>query len=126
MRAVHRCAPLPGDALMMSLFSSLPMLPAVPQLQYTVALTVGAYADWLSDTAQRGEEGRTLLSQVRAGVCRGSWASELVAGAARAAGLVGGLWSLEPFLQHDSVVVGALLQTLPSRPHPPHRSCWAC
>lgn len=49
---------------MMSLFSSLPMLPAVPQLQYTVALTVGAYSDWLSDTAQRGEEGRTLLSQV--------------------------------------------------------------
>jgi transportin-3 len=64
VRAVHRCAPLPGDALMMSLFSSLPMLPAVPQLQYTVALTVGAYADWLSDTAQRGEEGRTLLSQL--------------------------------------------------------------
>ena len=64
VRAVHRCAPLPGDALMMSLFSSLPMLPAVPQLQYTVALTVGAYSDWLSDTAQRGEEGRTLLSQV--------------------------------------------------------------
>ncbi|KAI7846036.1 hypothetical protein COHA_000403 [Chlorella ohadii] len=64
VRAVHRCAPLPGDALMMSLFSSLPMLPAVPQLQYTVALTVGAYADWLADTAQRGEEGRTLLSQL--------------------------------------------------------------
>lgn len=64
VRAVHRCAPLPGDALMMSLFSSLPMLPAVPQLQYTVALTVGAYSDWLADTAQRGEEGRTLLGQV--------------------------------------------------------------
>lgn len=72
MRAVHRCAPLPGDALMMSLFSSLPMLPAVPQLQYTVALTVGAYADWLSDTAQRGEEGRTLLSQVGGRVAAGA------------------------------------------------------
>ena len=46
VRAVHRCAPLPGDALMSSLFASLPMLPAVPQLQYTVALTIGAYSDW--------------------------------------------------------------------------------
>ena len=64
VRAVHRCAPLPGDALMSSLFASLPMLPAVPQLQYTVALTIGAYSDWLADTAQKGEEGRTLLSQV--------------------------------------------------------------
>ena len=75
VRAVHRCAPLPGDALMTSLFASLPMLPAVPQLQYTVALTVGAYADWLSDTAQRSEEGRTLLSQVGAGagVAQGAW-----------------------------------------------------
>lgn len=69
IRAVHRCAPLPGDALMTSLFSSLPQLPVVPQLQYTVALTVGAYSDWLADTAQRGDEGRTLLGQVRT-VCR--------------------------------------------------------
>ncbi|EFN54933.1 hypothetical protein CHLNCDRAFT_134668 [Chlorella variabilis] len=64
IRAVHRCAPLPGDGLMMSLFGSLPMLPAVAQLQYTVALAVGAYADWLADTARRSEEGRTLLSQL--------------------------------------------------------------
>lgn len=64
VRAVHRCAPLPGDALMASLFGSLPMLPVVPQLQYTVALTVGAYSDWLADTAQRSNEGRSLLSQV--------------------------------------------------------------
>ncbi|KAL4452442.1 hypothetical protein ABPG75_008104 [Micractinium tetrahymenae] len=64
VRAVHRCAPLPGDALMTSLFASLPMLPAVPQLQYTVALTIGAYSDWLADTARRGEEGRVLLSQL--------------------------------------------------------------
>ncbi|PSC72289.1 transportin-3 isoform X1 [Micractinium conductrix] len=64
IRAVHRCAPLPGDALMTSLFASLPMLPTVPQLQYTVALTIGAYADWLADTARRSDEGRTLLSQL--------------------------------------------------------------
>ena len=41
------------------------MLPTVPQLQYTVALTIGAYADWLADTARRSDEGRTLLSQAR-------------------------------------------------------------
>lgn len=79
VRAVHRCAPLPGDPLMASLFSSLPMLPAVPQLQYTVALTTGAYSDWLADTARRGEEGRTLLSQVGAGAGRrGAWTRDPV------------------------------------------------
>lgn len=64
IRAVHRCAPLPGDALMVSLFGSLPQLPAEPLLQYTVALTVGAYSDWLADTAARSGQGRALLSQV--------------------------------------------------------------
>ncbi|KAI3438282.1 hypothetical protein D9Q98_000717 [Chlorella vulgaris] len=64
IRAVHRCAPLPGDALMVSLFGSLPQLPAEPLLQYTVALTVGAYSDWLADTAARSGQGRALLSQL--------------------------------------------------------------
>lgn len=71
IRAVHRCAPLPGDALMMSLFGSLPDLPPQPQLQYTVSLAVGAYADWLSDTARQGEPGQALLNRLLAMLTRG-------------------------------------------------------
>ena len=65
-RAVHRCAPLPGDPLLVSLFTALPTLPQPPQLQYTVALAVGAYADWLADTAAKAgaAEGQALIGQL--------------------------------------------------------------
>ena len=56
---------------MMSLFGSLPGLPVQAQLQYTAALTVGAYADWLSDTAARGDEGRRLLTDLLVLLIRG-------------------------------------------------------
>ena len=118
IRAVHRCAPLPGDGLMMSLFGSLPMLPAVAQLQYTVALAVGAYADWLADTARRSEEGRTLLSQVGpgcAGVCgvggRGSRGKRSVAARSPRAGLLS--------LRHcGSCPTDLPLRFTPRGPHP--------
>lgn len=62
---MHRVAPLPGDPLLLSLFTALPALPQPPQLQYTVALTVGAYADWLADTAIKGgAEGQALVGQL--------------------------------------------------------------
>uniref|UniRef100_A0A1D2AEU2 Importin N-terminal domain-containing protein n=1 Tax=Auxenochlorella protothecoides TaxID=3075 RepID=A0A1D2AEU2_AUXPR len=52
IRAVHRFAPPPGDALLAALFAALPGLPAPPPaLAYTVALTIGAYADWLAASA---------------------------------------------------------------------------
>lgn len=56
---------------MVSLFASLPGLPPQAQLQYTAALTVGAYSDWVSDTARRGEEGQGLLGQLLAMLTRG-------------------------------------------------------
>lgn len=53
----HGCgsnAPEPGNALLLQLFSSLPQLPAVPQLQYTAAMLLAAYADWLANTFAAG------------------------------------------------------------------------
>lgn len=47
-------APEAGNALLLQLFGSLPQLPAVPQLQYTGAMLVAAYADWLAKTAAAG------------------------------------------------------------------------
>lgn len=35
----------------MELFAALPQLPKVPKLQYTVALTCQAYADWITSPA---------------------------------------------------------------------------
>ena len=51
VRCVYRVAPPPGDPLLLQLFSALPSLPAPSPLQYTAALTVGAYSDWLAVTA---------------------------------------------------------------------------
>lgn len=52
IRSIYSLAPPPGDQLLLSLFQSLPNLPSTPQLQYTAALTVGAYSEWLSDTSE--------------------------------------------------------------------------
>jgi transportin-3 len=57
VRAVHRCAPPPGDPLLSGLLASLPTLPPAPLLQYTACLTVGAYADWVASSAGAGGEG---------------------------------------------------------------------
>jgi hypothetical protein len=61
IRCVHRAAPPPGDPLLAALFGALPGLPAPPPLQYTAALTVGAYADWLGATAGATPEGQRLV-----------------------------------------------------------------
>ena len=49
-RAVHRSAPPAGDPLLLALLQSIPSLPQEPLLQYTAALTIAAYSDWLADT----------------------------------------------------------------------------
>ncbi|KAL4538826.1 hypothetical protein Ndes2526B_g02895 [Nannochloris sp. 'desiccata'] len=64
VRCIHRAAPPPGDGLLLQLFCALPSLPAPPSLQYTAALTVGAYADWLSETARAAPEGIQLLNSL--------------------------------------------------------------
>ena len=38
----------------MSVLQGLTSLPEVPQLQYTAALTLAAYADWLADSLNAG------------------------------------------------------------------------
>jgi transportin-3 len=62
IRCVYRAAPFAGEPVLLSLFAALPSLPAPPQLQYTAALTVGAYADWLAETARASEQGKQVLN----------------------------------------------------------------
>ena len=54
--------PPAGDAVLLSLFSSLPSLPKQPYLQYTAAMVVAAYAKWLAQSAQAGQQ--HLLTQL--------------------------------------------------------------
>ncbi len=53
-RSVHRSSPPAGNTLLMSVLQGLTSLPEVPQLQYTAALTLAAYADWLADSLNAG------------------------------------------------------------------------
>eukprot|EP00891_Asterochloris_glomerata_P002287 jgi/Astpho2/2287/e_gw1.00040.5.1_t len=62
IRAVCRQMPPAGDAVLLSLFSSLPSLPKQPYLQYTAAMVVAAYAKWLAQSAQAGQQ--HLLTQL--------------------------------------------------------------
>lgn len=56
-RAVHRSAPTAGEPLLLALLESLPSLPQEPLLQYTAALTIAAYSDWLADTLKSAQAG---------------------------------------------------------------------
>lgn len=64
VRCIHRVAPPPGDAILLQLFAALPTLPAPAPLQYTAALAVGGYADWLADTARNSPGGIQLLNSL--------------------------------------------------------------
>jgi transportin-3 len=76
VRCVHRAAPPPGDGLLLQLFCALPGLPAPPSLQYTAALTVGAYADWLAETARSAPEVTQLLNNLLDMLVKGLASSE--------------------------------------------------
>jgi transportin-3 len=86
IRCIHDVAPPPGDALLLSLFQSLPGLPAPPpQLQYTMALTVSAYSTWLADTSRTAlppGQGAALLGDMLTMVGRGLGDEEASAAAA--------------------------------------------
>lgn len=77
---VRSNAPEPGNALLLQLFSSLPQLPPVPQLQYTGAMLLAAYADWLAKTAGGGgiaDLMPQLLQMLTTGAAL-SWQSSLI------------------------------------------------
>ena len=73
VRCVYREAPPPGNALLLQLFAALPTLPAPPKLQYTAALTVGAYADWLADTVGAAPGGAQLLNSLLEMLVKGNY-----------------------------------------------------
>ena len=58
----------------MSVLQGLPSLPEVPQLQYTAALTLAAYADWLADSLHAGHPANVpdLLQSLMRGTCKPS------------------------------------------------------
>ena len=64
VRCIHREMPPPSYAILLQLFAALPTLPTPAPLQYTAALTIGAYADWLADTARNTPEGISLLNSL--------------------------------------------------------------
>lgn len=64
IRCVYRAAPEAGQPLLLSLFSALPTLPSRPQLLYTTALTIGAYSDWLAETARVVPHGAKAINSL--------------------------------------------------------------
>lgn len=86
IRCIHDVAPPPGDALLLSLFQSLPGLPSPSaQLQYTMALTVSAYSTWLADTSRTAlppGQGAALVGDMLTMVGRGLGDEEASAAAA--------------------------------------------
>lgn len=58
LRSIHRASNTVQDgALLLSILSSLSYLPSQPTLDYSVALMLGAYADWLAREAERDQSG---------------------------------------------------------------------
>ena len=55
----------------MTVLQSLPSLPEAPQMQYTAALTLAAYADWLADSLRAGHAANVpdLLQFLTRGTC---------------------------------------------------------
>ncbi len=64
-RAVHRIYPTPCDPLLVALFTSLPQLPPVPQLQYTACLMVGSYSGWLDASVRQGTDMNIVLELLK-------------------------------------------------------------
>ena len=58
LRSIHRASSNVQDGgLLLSILSSLAYLPSQPTLDYSVALMLGSYADWLAREAERDQSG---------------------------------------------------------------------
>jgi len=68
IRAVSRSAPMEAHPVMTALFGTLPQLSSLPQctpqLLYTCALMVGAYADWINGALSNGLLQVSMLQQL--------------------------------------------------------------
>ena len=61
LRSIHRASnDVQDGALLLSILSSLSYLPSQPTLDYSVALMLGAYADWLAREAERDQSGNIV------------------------------------------------------------------
>lgn len=50
----------PSQPLVIALLQSLPQLPPVPRLQYTAALLLGDFANWMAVTMDQGQLSDTM------------------------------------------------------------------
>lgn len=53
-RAISKEVTTPNQPLVIALLQSLPQLPAIPRLQHTAALTLGAFAQWMAGALDQG------------------------------------------------------------------------
>jgi len=51
--------------MLLQLFGSLPQLPPVPQLRYTVCMVLAGYADWISETTAPGKANDLMPSMLQ-------------------------------------------------------------
>ncbi len=65
LRCIHKSASSVRDpTTLISLFSALPSLPSFPHLDYSVAVLLGSYAEWMAEAADANENMRPLVSSV--------------------------------------------------------------
>ncbi|KAK9830032.1 hypothetical protein WJX72_009312 [[Myrmecia] bisecta] len=104
IRAVHKSTPNAGDAMLLSLFASLPQLPQIAPLQYTAAMTVAGYADWLAATLRAGH-GQDIIPQLLQMLTQGLTGKESAGAAAVALRHI-----CDACAQHMGVCLEALMQ----------------
>jgi len=71
-RSVSKVVTTAEQPMLVALFRGLPQLPAVPRLQYTAALTLGAYAEWMAMALDQGslqDLVPQLLQMLTSGLC---------------------------------------------------------
>ena len=82
-RSINRRNIPAADALLMSLFSSLPNMPSNDDpstLRYTVAVLIGAYAGWLAATVRVDQRAKDLVSQLLQLLMAGALPAQLHSG----------------------------------------------
>eukprot|EP00889_Picochlorum_renovo_P003406 jgi/Picre1/30436/NNA_005800.t1 len=63
LRSIHKAASSVRDpTTLVSLLSALPSLPSFPHLDYSVAVLLGSYAEWMAEAANANEGVRPLVS----------------------------------------------------------------
>ena len=72
LRSIHRSSSsIQNGSVLVSLLSALSSLPSYPHLDYTVALMLGSYSDWLANQARKDVSIRQLIGTLVGMVIKG-------------------------------------------------------